>query len=300
MRVIVTGGTGFIGTKLCERLLVKGHDPVVLTRDASRSRDHVHPRVKVASWAEGAPWEALVDGAGAIVNLSGEVVAQRWTASVKERIVKSRVGAVEKLYAAIEKAKLRPSVLVNASAIGYYGVHDDGELTEASPAGHDFLSETCTRWEEAAKKVETLGVRVVRVRIGIVLSPDGGALAKMLPPFQAFAGGPIGSGKQWMSWIHRDDLVDLLVFCLENEKATGAINGTAPAPVRMNEFATAVGNALSRPSFLPAPAFAVKLLLGEAATIVLDGQKVLPKKAQELGFTFRHPEVQGALRDLLS
>jgi uncharacterized protein (TIGR01777 family) len=300
MRIVVTGGTGFIGPVLSTRLIAKGHDVVVLTRDASRSRDHLHPRVRVVSWAEGAPdWEGVLDGAGGVVSLAGESIAQRWTAAAKQRIVASRVGAAAKLRLAIEKAKERPAVLVNASAVGYYGPQGDETLTEDSPPGAGFLAGTCVKWEEAARAIEPLGVRVVRVRTGIVLGDDGGALAKMLPPFKAFLGGPLGSGRQWMSWIHRDDLVDLFVFALQNPNVTGALNGTAPSPVTMKGFATALGHALHRPSFAPVPAAALKLLLGEMSTLILDGQRVLPKRALDLGFTFRFTGVEAALKDVV-
>jgi len=298
MRVIVTGGTGFIGSKLCENLVAKGHEVVLFTRDASRSRDQIHPKIRVVSWAPGAAWESWVDGAGAIVNLAGENIAQRWTEAAKQRIVASRVDAAARLSAAIEKAAVKPSVLVNAAAVGYYGPHGDETLDEDSPPGTDFLATTCVAWEEAAKKAEALGVRVALIRTGVVLGRDGGALAKMLPPFKMFAGGPIGNGEQWMSWIHRDDLVALFVFAMENPKARGPINGTAPNPVTMKEFAKALGRALHRPSLFPAPAAAVRLLLGEMATVVLDGQRVVPKKAEGLGFKFRFTEVDAALRDV--
>jgi len=298
MRVVVTGGTGFIGSKLCENLLAKGHEVVLFTRDASRSRDQLHPRIRVVSWAPGAAWESWVDGAGAIVNLAGENIAQRWTKAAKQRIVASRVDAAARLCAAIGKAAVKPSVLVNAAAVGYYGPHGDEILDEDSPFGTDFLATTCAAWEGAAKKAEALGVRVALIRTGIVLGTDGGALAKMLPPFKAFAGGPIGSGEQWMSWIHCDDLVALYVFAIANPQAKGPINGTAPNPVTMKEFAKALGRALHRPSLFPAPAAAVRLLLGEMATVVLDGQRVVPRKAEGLGFKFRFTEVETALRDV--
>lgn len=298
MRVIVTGGTGFIGSKLCENLVAKGHEVVLFTRDASRSRDQIHPKVRVVSWAPGAAWESWVDGAGAIVNLAGENIAQRWTRAAKQRIVSSRVDAATRLSAAIEKAAVKPSVLVNAGAVGYYGPRGNETLDEDSPPGTDFLATTCVAWEEAAQKAETPGVRVALIRTGVVLGEDGGALAKMLPPFKAFAGGPIGTGGQWMSWIHRDDLVSLYVFALQNPAAKGPINGTAPNPVTMKEFARALGRALHRPSLFPVPAAAVRLLLGEMATVVLDGQRVVPRKAEGLGFEFRFTEIDAALRDV--
>jgi uncharacterized protein len=299
MRVVVAGGTGFIGSKLWESLLAKGHDVVLLTRDASRSRDLIHPKVRVVSWARGAAWESWVDGAGGIVNLAGESIARRWTVTAKARILASRLEATEKLRAAIEKAILKPSVLVNASAVGIYGPRGEETLDEDSPPGSDFLATTCVAWEEAARKAEALGVRVALIRTGVVLGRGGGALAKMLPPFKAFLGGPIGGGGQLMSWIHLDDLAALYVFALENPEARGPFNGTAPNPVTMREFAKALGHALHRPSFLPVPAPAVRLLLGEMATVVLDGQRVVPKRAEALGFRFRFPEVDAALRDVV-
>ena len=299
MRVIVTGGTGFIGPKLCERLVAKGHDVIALTRDASRSRDHVHPRVRVVSWAEGAAWEGFVDGAGALVNLAGETIAQRWTASAKKRIAESRLRAAARLEAAAAKATQKPGVLVNASAVGIYGSRGDEILAEGATVGDDFLARVCVEWEGAARSLEPLGVRVAMLRTGLVLGAGGGALAKMLPPFRAFAGGPLGSGKQWMSWIHQADLVELYVFAIENSAVAGPVNATAPNPVTMRDFATALGRALHRPSFMKAPAAAIRLALGEMATVVLDGQRVVPKKALDLGFTFRFTDVLAALRDVV-
>jgi uncharacterized protein (TIGR01777 family) len=298
MRVVVAGGTGFIGSRLWESLLAKGHDVVLLTRDASRSRDNIHPKVHVVSWAPGAAWESWVDGAGGIVNLAGESIAQRWTKAAKARIVASRLEATDKLCAAIQKAILKPSVLVNASAVGIYGPRGEETLSEDSSLGSDFLATTCAAWEEAARVAEPLGVRVALIRTGVVLGREGGALAKMLPPFKAFLGGPIGGGRQFLSWIHRDDLAALYIFALENPEAQGPLNGTAPNPVTMKDFATALGHALHRPSFLSAPAPAVRLLLGEMATVVLDGQRVVPKKAEALGFRFRFPQIDAALRDV--
>ena len=298
MRVVVAGGTGFIGSKLWESLLTKGHDVVLLTRDASRSRDQIHPKVHVVSWAPGAAWESWVDGAGGIVNLAGESIAQRWTKAAKTRILASRLEATERLCAAIQNAILKPSVLVNASAVGIYGPRGEEILTEDSSAGGDFLATTCVAWEDAARKVEALGVRVALIRTGVVLAEEGGALAKMLPPFRAFLGGPIGRGGQFMSWIHWDDLAGLYVFALENPEARGPLNGTAPNPLTMKDFATALGHALHRPSLLPVPAPAVRLLLGEMATVVLDSQRVVPKKAEELGFRFLFPRLDAALRDV--
>jgi uncharacterized protein len=299
MRVIVTGGTGFIGPKLCERLVAKGHDVIALTRDASRSRDHVHPKVRVVSWAEGAAWEGFVDGAGALVNLAGETIAQRWTASAKVRLRTSRLDAAARLRDAVERAGKKPEVLVNASAVGFYGPHGDEILDESAPPGDDFLARLCVDWESAARALEPLGLRVAMLRTGVVLGADGGALAKMLPPFRAFAGGPLGSGTQWMSWIHGSDLVEMYLWAIENPAVAGPVNATAPNPVTMRDFAKSLGKALHRPSFMPAPAAAIRLALGEMATVVLEGQRVVPRKALDLGFRFRFTDVLAALKDVV-
>jgi uncharacterized protein (TIGR01777 family) len=297
MRVVVTGGTGFIGVRLVSRLKEKGYDVDVLSRRARPGR--LPQNVRIVPWAEGTSWESAVDGAEGIVNLAGENVARRWTAPAKNVILGSRLDAIAKLSAAIEKATRRPAALVNASAVGYYGGRGDDVLTEEAAPGDCFLARTCVAWEGAARALESFGLRVVRIRIGVVLAAEGGALAKMLPVFKAFVGGPVGGGGQWMSWIHRDDLVELIVFALENPLVDGVLNGTAPNPVSNRDFASALGKALRRPAIVPAPAAAVKLLLGEMATVVLDGQRVVPKRALDLGFRFRFPELGPALRDAL-
>lgn len=297
MRVVVAGGTGFIGRRLVARLQEAGHEVVVLSRRGSRRA--LAAGVQVVPWGEGAAWKAEVDSAGAVVNVAGENVARRWTPSAKLQIERSRVEGTNRLVAAIRAARTRPPVFVSASAVGYYGSRGDEEISEDSPCGGDFLAQTCLRWEEAAAAAEALGVRVVRIRIGVVLAADGGALARMLPAFRAFAGGPAGSGAQWMSWIHRDDLAELFLFALSNPAVSGALNGTAPAPVRNRDFAAALGKALRRPALLRAPAPAVRLLFGEMATILLDGQRVVPKRALDLGFRFRFPDLGAALRDVL-
>lgn len=273
MRVVVTGGTGFIGRALTARLRAEGDDVVVPRRGDT----------------------SAVDGADAVVNLSGEPIAQRWTDAARRRIEESRTVGTRRLVEAIASAKARPSVLVSVSAVGYYGARGDEELDEEAPPGDDTLARICVRWEEEAAAAVPLGVRVVRIRTGVVLAADGGALAKMLPAFKAFVGGPVGSGMQWMSWIHRDDLVSLFLFALRSAAAAGALNGTAPAPVRNRDFASAVGAALHRPAVLPAPAAALRFVFGEMATILLDGQRAVPKRALTLGFSFRYPDLRSAL-----
>lgn len=294
MKVLVTGGTGFVGRRLCTLLHARGHEAAVLTRDPSRRPEGLPAAARLEAWDPGA-LGGLLDGADAVVHLSGEPVAQRWTAAARERIVRSRVGPLEAFRAAVEKGARAPRALVSASAVGYYGSRGEEELTEESAPGTGFLAQTCVRWEEAARALSPPGTRVVTVRIGLVLGEDGGALSKMLPAFRLGAGGPVGSGEQWMSWIHRDDLAALLVFALEKDGVSGALNATSASPARNRDFARALGRALRRPALLPAPAFALKAAFGEMASILLDGQKVLPERTLASGFELRYPDLDGAL-----
>lgn len=293
--VVVTGGTGFLGRALVAALLAKGRPVAVVTRDPARA--------KLPSGARAVAWDdlpAAVDGASAVVNLAGETIAQRWTAAAKARIVASRAEAAEKVGAALRAAKAKPAVLVNASAVGFYGDRGDEPLDEASPAGTGFLAETTLAWEEAARRAAPAGVRLVTPRIGVVLGEEGGALSKMLLPFRLGLGGPLGSGTQWMPWIHRDDLVSLLLAALDDPRYEGPVVATAPNPVTMKEFAATLGKVLHRPAFAPAPAFAIRAAMGEMAALVLDGQKAAPAKALSLGFRFRFERLEPALADLLA
>lgn len=293
--VVVTGGTGFLGRALVAALLAKRRTVSVVTRDPARA--------KLPSGARAVSWEELpaaVDGASAVVNLAGESIAQRWTDAAKARIVASRAEAAAKVGSALRAAKAKPDVLVNASAVGFYGNRGDEELTESSPAGEGFLAETTRAWEEAARRAAPGGVRLVLPRIGVVLGEEGGALAKMLLPFRLGLGGPLGSGAQWMPWVHRDDLVALLLSAVEDPRYEGPVNATAPNPATMKAFAATLGRVLRRPAFAPAPAFAIRAAMGEMAALVLDGQKALPAKATALGFPFRFERLEPALRDLLA
>ena len=295
MKVVVTGGTGFLGSALVAALAGRGDETVVVTRDPSRA--------ELPPGARGIGWDGLataVDGADAVVNLAGETIAQRWTTAAKARIVGSRAQAAERVGAALRAAKEPPAVLVNASAVGFYGDRGDEELTEESPAGSGFLAETTLSWERAAREAVPDGVRLVLLRTGFVLGEEGGGLSKMLIPFRFGLGGPLGSGRQWVPWIHRDDLVALLLAALDDARYEGPVNGTAPAPVPMKELAAALGRVLRRPAFAPAPAFAIRAAMGEMASLVLDGQRALPRKALALGFRFRFPDLEPALRDLLA
>jgi hypothetical protein len=234
-----------------------------------------------------------------VVNLAGEPIAERWTPEHKKAILDSRQLGTRKIVEAISQANPKPSVLINASAIGYYGTSETATFDETSASGNDFLAEVCQVWEAEAKKVKEAGVRLVILRLGIVLG-NGGALAKMIPPFQMFAGGPIGSGRQWFSWIHRDDLVDLILEALKRPEIEGTFNATAPNPVRMNQLCQTLGEVIHRPSWLPVPNFALELLLGESAKVVLEGQQVLPKATQAIGFQYQYPTLKPALTEIIS
>jgi hypothetical protein len=288
MRVLVTGGTGFIGGPVCRALRSAGHAVMVVTRHPEAGRE------------DEVSWERVgeaVRAADAVVNLAGEPIADgRWTPLRKERIRESRVMATRAVVDAVAESSPRPSVLVSGSAVGYYGARGDEPLDETSEAGTGFLAGVCQAWEQEAMRAEPLGLRVVRLRIGVVLSNDGGALARMLPPFRAFVGGPLGSGRQWMSWIHRDDVVGLVLAALGSTRLRGAVNATAPQPVTNRDFAEALGHALGRPALLRVPALALRLALGEMADMLLSGQRVFPAAAERGGYRWRFPDLARALR----
>jgi len=301
MRVIVTGGSGFIGKALCAELVKAGHAVIVLTRDVEIAGPLLGDHVETVEWnaESGGAWISSIEGADAVINLAGENIgAGRWTAERKQQIIGSRLSATNSLVEAISKAKRKPSVMINASAIGYYGPHGDEIVTEKDPAGNDFLAQTTKQWEDAAKKVEAYGVRLVIMRNGLVLE-RGGVLEKFLLPFRLFAGGPLGSGKQWFSWIHRDDVIGLILFVLENKNVKGAINATAPEPVTMKDFCSTLGKVMGRPSWAPAPAFVLKTALGEMSTLVLDGQRVIPAVAEKAGYKFKYRKAEDALTAIL-
>jgi len=306
MKVAITGATGLVGTRLVERLQVEGHSVIALTRRPEHASrlfpQSAFPNVDIVAYtptASGA-WQQVIAGCDAVVNLAGEPIAEkRWTPEQKQLILTSRQQGTAKLVEAIAAATPRPQVLVNASAIGFYGTSETATFDETSPSGQDFLAEVCRQWEAAAQKVTELGVRLVILRFGIVLA-NGGAIAKMLTPFRLFAGGPIGSGRQWFSWIHRDDLVNLILQALSQPTMSGVYNGTAPTPVRMTELSQTLGQLMKRPSWLPVPGFALELLLGDGAQVVLEGQQVLPSRTQATGFQYQYPNLKLALEEILS
>ena len=300
MRILVSGVTGFIGSRLAEVLTEAGHEVWGLSRDPGKARQRVPQLTEAFAWnpvAQQPPGTAFA-GVDAVVHLAGETVTGRWTEKKKQRIEDSRVIGTRNLVKAFEAAE-HPATLVSSSAIGYYGERGDTALTEDDPPGDDFLAKVSRAWENEAEHAEKHGVRVVIVRTGIVLAPGGGALEAMLPPFKMGAGGPMGSGAQWWSWIHRDDLVGIMQRAIEDEGMRGAVNGTAPTPMRQKEFAKVLGRVLRRPAFMPTPAFALKLLLGGFATELLSSKRVLPEAAQKHGFEFRYPELEGAIRQAL-
>jgi uncharacterized protein (TIGR01777 family) len=306
MRVFVTGGSGLVGSRLIRALSKRRDEVVLLTRRPEAVQPTLGSSCLIVAGdpTQTGPWMEAVDNCDAVVNLTGEnLFTQRWNDAFKQRLRSSRVLSTHNVVQALARkprtAAGAPRVLVNASAIGYYGPHGDEELTEDSPAGEDFLARLCVDWEQAARKAEEQGIRVAIVRIGVVLDQSGGALAKLLTPFKMGAGGPVASGKQWLSWIHHEDLVGILMLALSNAGARGPLNGTAPQPVTNRDFAKALGRALSKPSFMPTPGFALKMMLGEVADLLTTGQRVLPRRAQALGYTFRFPDIDTALQDML-
>ena len=301
MKVAITGATGFVGSRLVERLQEQGHQPLILTRNRAAALK-AFPNLEIVAYTptESGSWQEAIARCDAVVNLAGEPIAEtRWTAKEKQEILDSRKLGTRKIVEAITQANPKPTVLINASAIGYYGTSETATFDETSPAGNDFLAEVCQAWESEAEKVKDAGVRLVILRLGIVLG-NGGALAKMIPPFQLFAGGPIGTGHQWFSWIHRDDLVTLILEAINRQDIEGVLNATAPNPVRMSQLCQTLGQTLNRPSWLPVPGFALEVLLGEGAQVVLEGQQVLPKRTTSYGFDYQYPTVKQALEEILA
>lgn len=310
MRIIITGGTGFIGKRLAANLAGQGHEIIVLTR-SPHSQQARPANVRLVGWdaksADG--WGHLADGAGAIVNLAGEglrgetipamIFTDRWTPDKKRRILQSRLDAGNAIVEAVSAASQKPGVVIQSSAVGIYGARQSETITEQSNYGSDYLAEVCKRWEDCTLAVEKQGVRRAIIRTGIVLSAEGGALPLQSLPFQLFAGGPVGSGKQYHAWIHQDDEIAAIRFLIEREDASGAFNLTAPAPVTNAEFGRTLARVISRPYYMPAPSFALKLAFGETSSVLLTGQNVIPQRLQELGFQFKFSQLEPALRDLL-
>jgi uncharacterized protein (TIGR01777 family) len=301
MRIVITGGTGLIGNALAREMGSAGHEVVVLTRDPARSGT-LPPGTRAVRWdgRTAGDWAKLLDGDTVIVHLAGDAIAVgRWTDEKKRRIRESRVESGRAVLEGVRQAKSKPRALLQGSAVGYYGDAGDQVVTESHPPGDDFLARVCVEWEASTAEVASFGVRRPLLRTGIVLSSQGGALPRMALPFRMLAGGPLGNGRQWLPWIHEIDEVGAIRFLIEREDADGPFNLTAPAPLTNRDFSRALGEALHRPSFAPAPGFALRLLLGEMADALLHGQRAVPRRLLDLGYVFHYPEALGALRALL-
>ncbi|MBX7151610.1 TIGR01777 family oxidoreductase [bacterium] len=298
MKIVLAGATGFIGKFLIQSLQKAHHTMVVLTRRNIKIDGTIAVQWDARTLGQ---WSEYIDGADAVINLSGEsIAAKRWNNDQKKRLTDSRVLTTRVLIQSMAKASKKPHSLINASAVGYYGHVEDSDVTESRLPADDFMGKLCRDWETEALKAEDFGVRVVLPRIGIVLGGDGGALQKMALPFKFFIGGPLGSGYQWMPWIHRDDVITGFQFVLNQINLRGPVNFTAPDPVRMKDFCKTLGTILRRPSWAPVPSFALKLLLGEMAAIVTNGQKAVPKKLIEAGFEFKYTDLKKALSAALT
>ncbi|MBI3005849.1 MAG: TIGR01777 family protein [Ignavibacteriales bacterium] len=303
MKIIVAGGSGFLGTALVKRLTESHHSVVVLSRNPEKAKKGLPASAMVERWdaSSPGPWTQHIEGADAVMNLTGESIGgKRWTTKQKNILLSSRINSTRSLVEALTRASKKPRVLVNQSAVGYYGNVPEGDVVESHPAGGDFLGKVASQWEQEARKAESLGIRVVTPRTGVVLNKKGGALPRMLFPFSMFVGGPLGTGKQWFPWIHLKDEIGALIFAVESPKLSGPVNFAAPEPVTMKQFCIALGKAMRRPSWAPVPGFALKILLGEMADgLLLGGQRIVSKKLANAGYRFQFPMLADALADIL-
>ena len=300
MKILITGGTGFVGTQLTSRLIRDGHEVTILSRSAKRSGDI--PRGM--SYLQGdptqkGPWQEAIKNHDAVINLAGASIFSKWTEEHKKAIRESRVSTTQNIVQGISSPPPKQFTLFSTSAVGYYGFRGDEELTEESPHGDDFLARIAIEWEGEALKARDKGARVVLTRFGIVLGEKGGALGQMIPLFKKYIGGPIGSGKQWFSWVHIKDLAEAFAFLMKHPEISGPVNFCAPNPVRNKDLAKALGKVLHRPSFMPAPGFMIKLVLGEFGSVILEGQRVIPKRLLNSGFAFQYPEIDKALQSIV-
>lgn len=306
MNIIVAGGTGFIGRALCASLVQGGHRVTVLARtrgtpQGTQANPQANPTMVEWDGMRGGAWERCLDGADALINLAGAPIAEsRWTETRKRQITDSRILTTRLLVQAISRQSSRPSILINASGIGYYGAGDDRILDERSPSGKGFLADLCLQWEAEASLAGQFGTRVVLLRTGMVLEWDGGALPRMVLPFKLFMGGPILPGNQWVSWIHRQDHIGLIRWAIETPHVSGPLNAVAPEPETMRQFCNVLGRVLGRPSWLPVPRVALHLALGELGSLLTTGQRVRPAKALAGGYVFRYPSLESALRAIFS
>jgi len=300
MKVLITGGTGFVGTQLTARLIQDGNEVTILTRSpkgptgtaSGISYLHGDPTQK-------GPWQESIKNHDAIVNLAGASIFNKWTEAYKKLIIESRMTTTRNLVEGIPAHGDKKMTLFSTSAVGYYGFHGDEELVEESPPGNDFLARLAVEWETEAFKAKERSARVVITRFGIVLGEKGGALGQMIPLFKKFIGGPIGSGRQWFSWVHIKDLAEAFVFLMHHPEISGPVNLCAPKPVRNKDLAAALGKTLHRPSFMPAPGFMIKLVLGEFGSVILEGQRVIPRRLLDSGFAFQYPDIDRALQSIV-
>jgi len=299
MRIFITGGTGFIGSFLTRKLTEEGHEVTILTRSASKEESAAGVRYVGGDPTEPGPWQKIVAESDAVFNLAGKSIFERWNSEVKAQIRRSRILTTRNVVDGLAARKASQAVLISASAVGYYGFRGDEELDENAKPGKDFLSELSQDWEGEAERAREFGVRVAITRFGIVMGKGGGALSQMVPVFKKYVGGPLGKGTQWFSWIHEEDLIAALMFAFERSDLSGPVNCTAPNPVRNEELAKTLGETLNRPAVVPTPAFMVKLALGEFGSVLLKGQRVIPRKLLDAGFEFRFPLLKAALENIL-
>lgn len=301
VKIVIFGGSGFIGKHLIDYFSKRGDAVILVTRSerTAVAKENQQPLEQYVTWNTLQHDVGSLEHADAFINLAGETINQRWTVKAKEKIITSRVRATEQVAAIVNKLTAKPKVVINGSAVGIYGMSDSDTFEEtSSPTGDDFLADVVKNWETAADLIAP-HTRVIKLRLGVVLGMDGGALPKMMLPYKLFVGGRIGHGNQWLSWIHIDDLVQLFDFCITNESITGPLNATAPQPVTNDQFGRTLGKELHRPHIFPVPAFIFKILFGEMAQMLLNGQKVLPKRALESGFEFKYPTIEKAVKDLI-
>jgi uncharacterized protein (TIGR01777 family) len=300
MKILITGGTGFVGRQLTSRLVKDGHEVTILTRSLKGAKGSL-PGI---SYLEGDPtkkgsWQEAIKNHDAVINLAGASIFSKWTDEHKKAIRESRVNTTQNIVEGIPTHPERPFTLFSTSAVGYYGFCGDEELTENSPPGNDFLARIAVEWEGEALKAKEKGARVVITRFGIVMGEKGGALSQMIPLFKKYVGGRIGSGKQWFSWVHIKDLAEAFTFLLKHPEISGPVNVCSPNPVRNKDLAKALGKALHRPSFMPAPGFMIKLVLGEFGSVILEGQRVIPRRLLDSGFIFQYPNIEKALQGIV-
>jgi len=300
MEILITGGTGFVGTQLTSRLIQDGHEVTILTRSLKGAKE----ALSRISYLEGdptkkGPWQEAIKNHDAVINLAGASIFSKWTEEHKKAIRESRVSTTQNIVEGIPSDPSKKITLFSTSAVGYYGFCGDEELVEDSPPGNDFLARIAKEWEGEALKARERGARVVITRFGIVMGEKGGALSQMIPLFKKYIGGPIGSGKQWFSWVHIKDLAEAFTFLLKHPEISGPVNVCSPNPVRNKDLAKALGRALHKPSFIPAPGFMVKLVLGEFGSVILEGQRVIPRRLLENGFIFQYPDIEKALQGII-